>query len=106
MCYWGAQTLNLGETTEPLLVFLDKLAIAGEKTARDLYQVGESNEKEGGVGNSSGGAWVAHGYVDINIDARPHGDLQVCITHIYPSIHVCIGSSEHVACHIHTQGTI
>jgi hypothetical protein len=98
MCYWGAQPLNLGTTTEPLVRFLSKLAKAGRNSAMELYHVvgphvnnqGKAKASSSSSTNQEGevkaaeeeqvevevGPWVAHGYVDINIDANPHGDLQ------------------------------
>jgi len=62
MCYWGAFSTNLAETTDPLGPWMAKLAEAGAATAKEYYDVDKG--------------WVAHGFVDLWMDGAPHGDTQ------------------------------
>ena len=55
-CYWPAENTNLRETNEPLLTFVESLAEAGARTARELY---------GARG------WVAHHGTDIWMNTAP-----------------------------------
>ncbi|KAK7237552.1 1,2-alpha-L-fucosidase [Aureococcus anophagefferens] len=59
MTYWAAWSANVGEAAAPLVDFLEGLAAAGAKTAREWY---------GAPG------WVAHGYTDLWRDARALGE--------------------------------
>eukprot|EP00960_Hanusia_phi_P054051 762523-Hanusia_phi.AAC.4 len=58
MMYWAADILNLPETVEPLYPFMTKLAQSGKIAAECMY-------------GSPG--WVAHGFTDIWMNARPLG---------------------------------
>ena len=55
-CYWPAENTNLRETNEPLLRFVESLAEAGARTARELYGCR---------------GWVAHHGTDIWMDTAP-----------------------------------
>jgi len=37
MNYWPAEVCNLGETTQPLISFMEKLTVPGSATAREMY---------------------------------------------------------------------
>jgi len=37
MNYWGAEVLNLSECHEPLLAFIERLAVRGKKVAQEMY---------------------------------------------------------------------
>ncbi|MGD0775470.1 MAG: glycoside hydrolase family 95 protein [Candidatus Solibacter sp.] len=55
-CYWPAENTNLAETNEPLLAFVESLAQAGARTARELYGYR---------------GWVAHLGTDIWMNTAP-----------------------------------
>ncbi len=55
-CYWPAEDTNLAETNEPLLTFVESLAEAGARTARELYGYH---------------GWVAHLGTDIWMNTAP-----------------------------------
>lgn len=54
--YWPAETTNLAETNEALLTFVESLAEAGARTARELYGMH---------------GWVAHHGTDVWMDTAP-----------------------------------
>jgi alpha-L-fucosidase 2 len=55
-CYWPAEVTNLAETNEALLTFVENLAQAGARTARELYGCR---------------GWVAHLGTDIWMNTAP-----------------------------------
>jgi alpha-L-fucosidase 2 len=55
-CYWPAESTNLAETNEALLTFVENLAEAGARTARELYGCR---------------GWVAHLGTDIWMNTAP-----------------------------------
>jgi alpha-L-fucosidase 2 len=60
MNYWPAETTNLAELHEPLLEFVENLAINGRRTAEVNY---------------GAGGWVAHHNTDIWAHSAPVGDF-------------------------------
>ncbi|WP_129662831.1 glycosyl hydrolase family 95 catalytic domain-containing protein [Phytoactinopolyspora endophytica] len=58
MNYWGAETANLAECSEPLFDLLEALSRTGSQVARDLYQAR---------------GWVAHHNTDAWAYAQPEG---------------------------------
>jgi hypothetical protein len=71
MCYWASHPLHLFDTAQPLAPFLQQLAKAGRRTAREWYGVGPplapgDGESDGTLKGSGGPGpeglpWVAHG---------------------------------------------
>src|SRR5690606_32624489 len=59
MNYWPAETTNLAELHEPLLSFVEQLAVNGRETARVNY---------------GAGGWVAHHNTDVWAQTAPVGD--------------------------------
>ncbi len=55
-CYWPAETTNLAGTNEALLTFVETLAEAGARTARELYGMR---------------GWVAHHGTDVWMNTAP-----------------------------------
>lgn len=62
MNYWLAETTNLSECHEPLLDFIDKLAVNGKETARINYGINEG--------------WCAHHNSDIWAKTSPPGGYE------------------------------
>ncbi|WP_373331042.1 glycoside hydrolase family 95 protein [Salmonirosea aquatica] len=60
MNYWPAEVTNLSEMHEPLLDFIETLAVTGRKTAKNFY---------------GANGWVAHHNSDIWATSNPVGDL-------------------------------
>ena len=56
MNYWAAEVANLAECHQPLLRMIEEMAVAGERTAREMYR------RPG---------WVAHHNADIWRDTQP-----------------------------------